>query len=893
MPNGRPVRCFTRREIEKLLYRAGFTVNEFSPKENEALQFWRREGCQADLRAGRWPIAAQSANEAEEFLTEWYQVVAMRRERRNYDLTSIIIPTYNQLVYTQMCLESIRARTDEPHELIVVDNGSTDGTVDYLRCCADVKLIENSENRGFPGACNQGIMASRGNQVMLLNNDVLVTTGWLTRLLDALYRDHEAGVQLRRHEARQQANARVGLVGPCSNAVSGPQQIDVGYDDLANLDGWAWEWGKQNDGRQMEVDRLVGFCFLFRRELIEKVGVLDEQFGIGNFEDDDFCLRAAEAGYRSAIARDAFIHHFGHRTFDSSGIDLNTLLQRNHELFARKWEGRKVPSIVDREASRRPSPSVTGDGAVEKSTGDREKTTGHALVSVNAQPLLSCCMIVKDNERTIAAAVESMKPWADEIIVVDTGSTDATPEICRRLGCRVYHFPWPDSFSVARNESLKYARGAWIIWIDSDDVIDAANGRNVRELLKRPIDANILGLTMRVRCPAAGADGDFDFGVVDHCKIFRNRPDIRFEGRIHEQVLGAISRAGGEVAYTPYFVVHAGADHSPSGRRRKLARDYRLLRLELRDQPGQTFALFNLGMTFADEKKHHKAVRALERSLAAARPNDTHLRKIYALLASSLKELGRTDEALHYCREGLALFPKDPELHFRSGLLLYDAGRLRDAEKEYRAALADNDERHFASLDSGITGYKTRQNLAAVYSDMGALHRAEEQWRMIVKEVPRYCYAWQALADNLLEQRKFDAAAQLADGLFAVPALRSISLTMSGLLAERRGDMPLARQFLVEAVEQRGDDERPLEELARVLFHHGRPEEAEAALTRLVRDKPTDASAQHNLAIVYLRQGRIVEATLMARSSLQLRPESAATRQLLECAEAAVSRGGI
>jgi glycosyltransferase involved in cell wall biosynthesis len=152
------------------------------------------------------------------------------------------------------------------------------------------------------------------------------------------------------------------------------------------------------------------------------------------------------------------------------------------------------------------------------------------------------------------------------------------PEICRELGCRVYHMTWPDSFSAARNESLKYARGEWIVWIDSDDVIDEENGRMMRELLTRGVDEKIFGLTMQVHCPAAGRVGDFDFTVVDHCKIFRNRPDIRFESRIHEQVLGAIRRAGGDAAYTPYFVVHAGADQTPAGRRRKLVRDFKLLR---------------------------------------------------------------------------------------------------------------------------------------------------------------------------------------------------------------------------------------------------------------------------------------------------------------------------
>lgn len=236
-------------------------------------------------------------------------------------LTSIVIATFNQLVYTCQCLESIRLRTDEPYELIVVDNGSTDGTVEYLEACGDVRVIRNAENRGFPAAANQGIQASRGRQVLLLNNDVIVTTGWLCRLLAAMHRD-----------------SQIGLVGPCSNCVgSSEQRIQVTYDGLAALDAFALEWGRQNHGQTLATNRLIGFCLLIRRELIDRIGLLDERFGIGNFEDDDYCRRALQRGYRAVVARDAFIHHFGNRTFKASGVDLQALLRKNRAIYREKW----------------------------------------------------------------------------------------------------------------------------------------------------------------------------------------------------------------------------------------------------------------------------------------------------------------------------------------------------------------------------------------------------------------------------------------------------------------------------------------------------------------------------------------------------------------------------
>src|SRR5262249_20772516 len=157
------------------------------------------------------------------------------------------------------------------------------------RSSADVRLISNPENRGFPAAANQGLRVARGDNLLLLNNDTLVTTGWLRRMLDALL-----------------GTPQTGLVGPCSNNVSGWQQVPVTYTDLACLDGFAWELGKKHDQQTVEASRLVGFCLLFRRAVIDRIGLLDERFGIGNFEDDDFCRRAAEAGFKAVIAADSF-----------------------------------------------------------------------------------------------------------------------------------------------------------------------------------------------------------------------------------------------------------------------------------------------------------------------------------------------------------------------------------------------------------------------------------------------------------------------------------------------------------------------------------------------------------------------------------------------------------
>jgi glycosyltransferase involved in cell wall biosynthesis len=144
---------------------------------------------------------------------------------------SVVIVSRNTGELLRACLESLEAAGGAlAMEVIVVDNGSTDGTPEFLRECQDVRLIANSENRGFPAAANQGIQAASGENLLLLNNDTIVTTGWLRRMLEALHDSEE-----------------IGLVGPVSNNVSGPQQQPVTYSQLAELDGFAWEWAIGDD----------------------------------------------------------------------------------------------------------------------------------------------------------------------------------------------------------------------------------------------------------------------------------------------------------------------------------------------------------------------------------------------------------------------------------------------------------------------------------------------------------------------------------------------------------------------------------------------------------------------------------------------------------------------
>ena len=760
-------------------------------------------------------------------------------------LTSIVIVTHNQLGYTKSCVDSIRQFTDEPFELIFVDNGSTDGTPDYLQSLEDVRVILNPDNRGFPAAVNQGIAVAGGRQILLLNNDILVTTGWLRRMLAALHSD-----------------PAIGLVGPTTNNISGEQQIPVSYQDLAELDGFAWDRGKQHNRQYVATDRLVGFCLLIDRPVIETIGTLDERFGIGNFEDDDFCRRAIAAGYHAVIAQDSYIHHFGSRTFAASDLDFAQLLGDNQQLYEQKWqEEQKTPSSLE------PAPQTN-------------PPTPHSALRIPHS--LSLCMIVRDNADIIEAALTSIRPWVDEMIVIDTGSTDATPRIAEQLGAKVHYFPWCDDFSAARNESLKHATGEWLFWMDSDDTIDATNGQKLRALADGAHEASPLGYVIQVHCPSGSGDGGADTTAVDHVKMFRNRPDLRFECRIHEQILPAIRRAGGEVAFTDIFVVHSGSDQTETGKAGKYVRDFRLLELELADHPDHPFALFNLGMTHADAEQYDEAIDYLKRCLQVSESSESHVRKAYALLVSAYSQSMQHDAAWDACQTGRTHFPDDPELLFRMGLLHHHFERHDEAIAAYQAVLSDRDDRHFSSVDVGITGYKARHNLAIVYEDADRIVDAEIQWRKITEEAPTYRLGWRGLGRVLLMQQKMAAAetlvVQLLNGAAKRhPAIRCEGLLMDAQLGRNQDDTARARRALETARREFPQEIDPLRDLCQLLFEQGVSDDAIAALRELVGRDPDDGAAFHNLGSVLMSRGECSAAIEAYHESLRCRPESSAT----------------
>ena len=210
---------------------------------------------------------------------------------------SVVIPCHGGVEDTRACLRALATQEGAPEmEVLVVDNASGDGTERLEEEFQGVRVLGLERNLGFAGGVNVGLRAARGRWLMVLSNDTMAAPHMVRRLLDGLRSD-----------------GRIGMAGPVSNRVKGPARVRVGTVGESEAERLELEalLGERCCGQLEDVETLAGLCLFFARGLLDRVGLFDEGFGPGNFEDDDFSLRVRLTGRRLVIVRDAFLYHRG------------------------------------------------------------------------------------------------------------------------------------------------------------------------------------------------------------------------------------------------------------------------------------------------------------------------------------------------------------------------------------------------------------------------------------------------------------------------------------------------------------------------------------------------------------------------------------------------------
>jgi len=237
-------------------------------------------------------------------------------------LVSILVPCCGQLEYTKLCVPGLLRYTREPFELIFIDIGSLDGTAEYLAgikaaARVNVEVVRARTDLRIGEAVKDALGRAKGEHLVLLNNDTVVTHAWLNQLLSLA-----------------EKSPAIGMVGPMSNYAAPPQLVEtVPYRigpkhtrvpgqasdelvDVSAVDVFARELREKHRGKWVEVERLGGFCILLKRLVLTKIGMeLDKWTDLSLFDTDILSAKARQAGFTLACCRDLFIHHFGTRIF--------------------------------------------------------------------------------------------------------------------------------------------------------------------------------------------------------------------------------------------------------------------------------------------------------------------------------------------------------------------------------------------------------------------------------------------------------------------------------------------------------------------------------------------------------------------------------------------------
>ncbi len=230
--------------------------------------------------------------------------------------TEIIVIVWNKFEITRDCLESVVLKTKAPFQILLIDNASEEKTAVFLKSFASkyktkTRLIRNESNLGFVKAANQGLGESRADFVCLLNNDTLVTDGWLNELIFVATK-----------------NPEIGLLNPSSNTLGQKTSIE-------NIDTFA-SYLFRYHGQFEEMAQVSGFCMLIKREVIEKIGKFDEIYEMGNFEDTDYSRRATLALFGCARAKASYVYH-RERTSFLKLKDYHTSFKKNQAIFYNRW----------------------------------------------------------------------------------------------------------------------------------------------------------------------------------------------------------------------------------------------------------------------------------------------------------------------------------------------------------------------------------------------------------------------------------------------------------------------------------------------------------------------------------------------------------------------------
>lgn len=644
----------------------------------------------------------------------------------------------NNLDVTKKFINCALEELDSSYDLYILDNGSTDDSYKYLQevksnlkdTQMDMYVLRSETNLGFSGGNNKLLnwllqnnkeLAELNHQaqdfysnIILVNNDILFTKEALERLVLVCNSSKE-----------------VGATGPISNNVSGIQKVNI--DDLTDqtYKQYAEKLLQSKDTHVGEVGLLIGFCLCLKTSIVKEIGLLDERFGIGSYEDNDYCLRIRNAGYKLAMVKESLIYHYGSQTvkqFDYMNImidnkykfiekykkddvkpvvifmrkegtnnknclfdakfpiirytykDNPTVPQELLRLAAEQgdwcivtfndetgWLGHNVSNIKEYLQNVLPTKDllnvklahIKSDRKIDLTKGVdwqgrilrlRKNSKGeyinfnevpkdaqdYAYITIfkmenaddygkfipYAPSRISASLMVKNESKYIRLCLESIKDFVDEIVIVDTGSTDNTKEICKQYTDKIYDYQWNDSFADARNFALSKCTGDWIFRIDGDEEAPV-------DLKVNAYNAMINGEADAFLVPIKNFQPNGEAHLSTTLRVFRNNKDLKYDGRVHEEIDTCIRNLGFKALKINNYLLHYG--YLKGIQKQKTDLYFKLLMLDYNDNPKNFKTLMNLANHYVHQGNYSLAVEFYKDCVACGGGADPVILHDYAI----------------------------------------------------------------------------------------------------------------------------------------------------------------------------------------------------------------------------------------------------------------------
>ncbi|PJA29263.1 MAG: hypothetical protein CO189_02995 [candidate division Zixibacteria bacterium CG_4_9_14_3_um_filter_46_8] len=457
------------------------------------------------------------------------------------------------------------------------------------------------------------------------------------------------------------------------------------------------------------------------------------------------------------------------------------------------------------------------------------------------RPTISLCMIVKDEEDNIARCINSIKDVVDQIVVVDTGSQDRTAEIAKELGAEVYFHPWQNSFSEARNHSLKYATCDWIIYLDADEELFEEDRK---ALLDAARIVNSTAISLQIFNPLKGGLE----GYLQYTRMWRNRLGFFFDGIVHNQLI-----FDGLIYLSGIRIRHYGYGWDSERMLKKYKRSEELLRRQLSENPKNTFALFNLAQIKRGMEEHEEVIKYASRVVELIDPENTKLRHTYLMaleqLCTSYFFSNQFRESIESGLRALKVKPDyfDPMLTL--GASYTAVNDLENALKYYHMYLDTiktfdpKTEKLNIIFNNVRSDYFAYYGIGVILRHLGRIDEAEHYLRMVTDRIENHMRVHHELGRIAFGRKDYRTARKEFELDLQYNKVAPESLLMLGKIAVEDGNREQALGYYSQAVESSLHYYEARFSLAEALWQSQKYAEAKDQLDFIINSNPKYSDA--------------------------------------------------